>query len=100
MEPTIGKRHRPTYDHETRAWAVAEVQSGRNTQRDVARVVGCTVRQLRRWLCQADIDAGRRPGLTIPERRELYLLRRANQRLQNRVSLLEEARDFFATGTR
>ena len=100
MDLEIKRQRRPTYDHETKTWAVAEMKSGRTTQQDVARVVGCTTRQLRRWLKQTDIDAGRRPGLKLADRQELHLLRRANQRLQNRVSLLEEARDFFATETR
>ena len=100
MEQEIRRRHRPTYTHETRVWAVAELRAGRATQKDVARLIGCTTRQVRRWMRQADIDEGVRRGLKTTERRELHLLRQANQRLQERVALYEAARDFFAQETR
>lgn len=100
MGTEIRRRRRPTYSLEERAWAVAEMRSGRQRQEDVARALGCTTRQVRRWQRQADVDEGVKPGLTTTEKHELHLLRRANQRLQDRIRLYEEARDFFASETR
>jgi transposase len=99
---TKTRRKRPTYSPEFRAAAMALARSGQ-PQEDVARVMGCTDRQIRRWLRQADIEAGIRDGKTIRERRlekRNALLERANARLQERVHLMEEAHDFFSKGTR
>lgn len=93
------RKKRPTYNAEFRAGAVAMVRAG-GTHADVAKALGCSDRQIRRWLKQTDVDAGKRAGLTTVQQRELTVLRRANARLQERVQLMEEARAFFATGTR
>jgi transposase len=63
-------------------------------------MLGCSDRQLRRWMRQADIDAGRRRGLTTPQFRELAELRRTVLHQEEKIRLLEEARDFFASETR
>ena len=39
------------------------------TIRSVAEKIGCPVEALRRWVRQAERDAGQRPGLTNDERR-------------------------------
>src|SRR5262249_61618361 len=46
--------------------------------RSVAEKLGCTVEALRRWVRQAERDAGKRPGLTTDERAELKRLQREN----------------------
>ena len=38
------------------------------TIRSVAEKLGCTTEVLRRWVRQAERDAGQRPGLTTDER--------------------------------
>ena len=91
---------RPTYSLNQKAWAVAAVSSGSQTQRDVAAQLGCSDRQVRRWLREADIESGRRRGLKLEERRELLELRRTVRRQAQFIHLLEESRDFFATETR
>ncbi len=93
------RRRRPTYSHEFRAGAMAMVRGGQ-TQQDVARVLGCTDRQIRRWLVQTDIDAGTRAGVTTVQQRELTLLRRANVRLQEQIDLMRDAQTFFGRETR
>lgn len=93
-------RRRPSYPAQTRLWAVAMARTGQYRQADVAQQVGCCIRQLRRWIKDADTEDGLRPGLKPSEVRELHLLRRVTQRQQERIHLLEEARDFFATETR
>ena len=49
---------------------------------------------------QADVDAGRRDGLTTTEREELAQLRRENRRLREDVEILKRATAFFAKETR
>jgi transposase len=91
---------RPTYTARQKAWAVAMVTSGSQTQKDVARQLGCCDREVRRWLRQADIESGRRRGVKLVERRELFQLRRTVRRQEQLIRLLEDSRDFFVTETR
>ena len=55
---------------------------------------------VREWVKQADIDAGRRDGLTTAEREELVALRRENRQLREDVGILKRATAFFAKETR
>ncbi len=41
------------------------------TIRSIALKIGCTAETLRKWVRQAERDAGRRPGLTTEERQRL-----------------------------
>ena len=45
---------------------------------------------------QAEIDAGRRPGLTSSEQEELARLRRENRVLREERDILKRATAFFA----
>ena len=67
---------------------------------EVARDFDLTETAVRSWVHQADVDAGRRDGLTSDEREELARLRRENRRLQADVDLLKRATIFFAKETR
>ena len=51
---------------------------------------------LRRWMDQADIDDGAKPGLSSAERKELVELRRENRVLRMERDLLSRAAAFFA----
>jgi len=64
--------------------------------RSIAGKLGCTPEALRRWVRQAERDAGARPGVTTDERtrvkqleREVFELRRANE-------ILRKASAYFA----
>ena len=55
---------------------------------------------VRRWVYQAETDAGRREGLTTAEREELIRLRKENRLLREERDLLKRATAFFARETR
>ncbi len=62
----------------------------------LAADLGVSDQALRNWLRQADIDEGRRAGLTTEERAELVRLRRANRVLAMENEILKQAAAFFA----
>ncbi|GAA4642839.1 transposase [Gordonia humi] len=62
----------------------------------IARRVGVGKETVRRWINQADIDAGARPGTTSEESAELKRLKAENKRLREDVAILQAATTFFA----
>jgi transposase len=64
--------------------------------RELARDIGISESCLRNWMAQADIDEGKREGLTTEERAELIKLRRENRVLKMERDLLSRAAAFFA----
>ena len=51
---------------------------------------------LRRWVAQADIDAGDRDGVTSEEAAEIRRFKAKNRRLREDVAILRAATTFFA----
>jgi len=66
------------------------------TIRSVAEKIGCTVEALRRWVRQAERNAGQRPGLTTDERQRLKQLERDNFELKRANEILRKASAYFA----
>jgi transposase-like protein len=64
--------------------------------RSVAEKIGCPVEVLRRWVRQAERDAGERPGLPTDERARLKQLERENFELKRANEILRKASAFFA----
>jgi transposase-like protein len=62
-----------------------------------ARDIGVSETCLRNWLNQADIDEGKKQGLSSSEREELARLRRENRVLRMERDLLSRAAAFFAS---
>jgi transposase len=62
----------------------------------IAPKLGCTPETLRRWVRQAERDAGGRPGLTTSERERLKELERENRELKRANEILRKASAFFA----
>ena len=50
---------------------------------------------LRNWVKQADVDGGRRPGLTTDERARIKELERENKELRRANEILKAASAFF-----
>jgi len=64
--------------------------------RSVAEKIGCTSETLRKWIRQAQRDAGKRPGLTTSEQARLKELERENRELKRANEILRKASAFFA----
>jgi transposase len=74
----------------------AEHPSQWATIRSVGEKLGIRTESLRRWVRQAERDAGRRPGLTTDERARLKQLERENFELRRANEILRKASAFFA----
>ena len=62
----------------------------------VARQLGIGPESLRNWVKQADIDNGKRPGVTTAEQRRITELERENRELRRANEILKAASAFFA----
>ncbi len=100
---TSGKPTARRYSPEDKARAVRMVRQLRKelgtthgTIQRVADQIGCGVESLRMWVKQADIDEGKKDGLTSDERAELVRLRREKRVLEMEVEILKRASAYFA----
>ena len=62
----------------------------------VARQPGIGTESLRNWVKQADVDSGKRPGITTAEQRRIAELERENRELRRANEILKAAASFFA----
>jgi transposase len=63
----------------------------------VAKQLGLGRETVRRWIVQAEIDEGGRPGVTSAEQAEIKRLKAENRRLREDVDILRAATTFFAS---
>ncbi len=68
--------------------------SGRRSRRCQPGWV-CSRRRLRRWLRQAEVDAGNVDGVSTMAARELRELKRKNAELKRTIEILKAATSFF-----
>lgn len=73
-------------DYETE-WAAMKAISAR---------LGMSAETLRKWVRQAEVDAGEAPGMTTDAAREIRELRRKCRELETTVEILKAATGFFA----
>ena len=92
-------RPRRSFTPEFKAQTVELVRTSGKSAAEVCRDLDLTETAVRRWIAQADIDAGRRDGLTTAEREELSRLRRENRVLREERDILKKAAAFFAKET-
>ena len=92
-------RLRRSFTPEFKAHTVELVRTSGKSVIEVCRDLDLTETAVRRWIAQADIDEGRRDGLTTAEREELSRLRRENRVLREEREILRKAAAFFAKET-
>jgi len=61
----------------------------------IAAKFGISQETLRHWVRRAEVDDGRRPGLTSDERERLKQLERENRELRRANEILKSAAAFF-----
>lgn len=90
------------YDEKTKARAVRLVvdhaedyDSEYEAIKAVSARLGMSPETLRKWIRQAEIDAGDRDGVTTSSMREIRELKRKNAELERTVEILKAATDFF-----
>jgi len=94
------KRRRRAFTAAYKAEVVEFCRRGERSIPEVARDLDLTETAVRRWVQQAEIDAGQRPGLTSSEQEELARLRKENRLLREERDILRRATAFFARETR
>jgi transposase len=62
----------------------------------VARQLGIGPESLRNWVKQAEVNNGKRPGVTTEQQRRLAELERENRELRRANEILKAASAFFA----
>jgi transposase len=101
MEETMRQRRkRREFADAYKAEVVALCQKGDRSMAEVARDLDLTETSVRRWVAQAEVDAGRRPGQTSAEQAEIAQLRKENRTLREERDILKRAVSFFARDAR
>jgi transposase-like protein len=62
----------------------------------IAAKIGCTAETLRKWVRQAERDAGQRPGTATEERERIKTLEREVRELRQANEILRKASAYFA----
>ncbi len=94
------RRQRRSFTPEFRARTVELIESSGRSIPAICRELDLTESVVRRWVAQAQVDRGKREGLTSTERDELARLRRENRILSEEREILKKAAAFFASETR
>ena len=90
---------KPPYPPEFRREALELLRLSEKPITQIAKDLGVSEQTLYVWRRQAEIDRGKREGLTSDEREELRRLRKENRTLQMEKEILKKAAVFFAKET-
>ncbi len=96
----MSRRTRRSFTPEFWARTVELIESSGRLILDIFRELDLTASAVRRWVAQAEVDRGRKDGVTRPERGEIERLRRESRILREEREILKKAAAFFASGTR
>ena len=95
-----GRRQRRAFTEAFKADVVGLCRTSGKSIGQVCRDLDLAETAVRRRVAQADVDAGKRDGLTTAERQEFARLRRENRALREERDLMKRAAAFFARETR
>jgi transposase-like protein len=87
------------YPEEFRRDVIAVARRGDVTLRQVAEDFGVSSTCVQRWVAQAEIEDGRRPGVTSAESAEMRELRRRNRLLEQENEVLRRAAAYLSRGS-
>jgi len=62
----------------------------------IGEKIGCSAETLRKWVRRAEIDSGRRSGITSEEHARIKDLERENRELRRANEILRKASAYFA----
>ena len=97
---TMTKRHRRSFSPEFKAEIVALCRQPGKTVGSVCKEYELAESAVRRWVRQAEVDAGLKPGVTSNETEENARLRKQLREVTEERDILARAVSFFAKGTR
>ena len=90
------------YDQETKARAIrlvrdhaADYESEYAAMCAIAGRLGMSAETLRKWVRQAEVDAGQAPGVSSESAQEIRELKRRNKELEQTIEILKAATSFF-----
>ena len=97
----MGKRTRFSTEVRERAVRmVREVEADHASQWaavcSVAEKVGCSPESLRKWIRRAEVDQGKRPGMSTNDKERMTELEREVRELKRANEILRKASAFFA----
>ena len=91
---------RRSFTPEFKAEVVALARRGDRSIGEICRDMDLVESAVRRWVAQADVDEGRRDGMTSVEAGEVVALRKRVRVLEEEREILKKAARFFAAETR
>ena len=97
MEPQHKTRRQ--FSKQFKAETVALIRSSGKSVPQICRDLDLAESVVRRWVAQAEIDEGRREGLTTAEREELTRLRKEVRVLREERDIRKKAAAYFARET-
>jgi len=84
------------YPQEFRDDVVAVARQGQASLKQIAKDFGISEGSLANWMKQADIEDGRRPGLSDADRAELRELKKRNRLLEQENEVLRRAAAYLS----
>ena len=84
------------YPQEFRDDVVAVARQGQASLKQIAKDFGISEGSLTNWMKQADVEDGRRPGLTDADRQELRELKKRNRLLEQENEVLRRAAAYLS----